>query len=81
VTGLVAVKDQKGTAMAGATVMTTWKLPNGTTQKQTSVTTGGNANFTVKGGKGTYTATVTNITKTGYTFDSANSVLTKSITK
>ena len=30
---------------------------------------------------GTYIVTVTNITKAGYTFDAANSILTKSITK
>ena len=28
----------------------------------------------------TYTLTITNITKTGYTFDSANSILTERIT-
>jgi hypothetical protein len=41
----------------------------------------GIARFSTTGGRGTYTLTVGNITKTGYTFDAANSVLTKSITK
>ncbi|HYJ03749.1 MAG TPA: hypothetical protein VEX43_01345, partial [Chthoniobacterales bacterium] len=82
VTGLVAVKDQKGASVSGATVAATWKLPNGATQNQTGNTSSsGAASFSLKGGVGTYTVTVTNITKTGYTFDAANSVLTKSITK
>src|SRR5947199_359847 len=56
--------------------------PNGTTQNQTANTgTGGSANFSTKSGRGTYTLTVNNITKTGYTFDRTGSVLTKSITK
>jgi hypothetical protein len=39
------------------------------------------ASFSTSDGNGTYTLTVTNIVKTGYTFDPANSVLSKSITK
>jgi nitrogen fixation protein FixH len=82
VTGIVAVKDQNGAAIPSAMVTATWTLPNGTTQNQTVTTaTSGNANFSKKAGRGTYTLTVTNITKTGYTFDKANSILTKSITK
>ena len=82
VTGLVAVKDEKGASVSGATVTTSWKLPGSATQSQTSSTiSSGAASFSVKGGTGTYTVTVTSITKSGYTFDPANSVLTKSITK
>lgn len=82
VTGTVVVKDQNGAAVSGATVVTIWKLPNGTTQNQSANTgTQGNASFNIKGGTGTYTVTVTNIIKAGYTFDAANSVLSKSITK
>lgn len=82
VTGLVEIKDQKGMAVAGATVATTWNLPHGLTQNR-SASSGekGNAKFNIQGGLGTYTVTVTNVTKAGYTFDSANSVLTKSITR
>jgi hypothetical protein len=81
VTGLVTVKDQQGATVSGATVATAWKLPNGATQNQIGNTsTKGTASFTIKGGGGTYTVTVTNITKTGYTFDAVNSVLTKRIT-
>jgi hypothetical protein len=32
-------------------------------------------------GRGTYRLTVANIAKAGYTFDAANSILTKSITR
>jgi hypothetical protein len=82
VTGVVAVKDGSGTAVPSATVTTTWTLPNGATQKQTATTaTSGNANFSTKSGRGTYKLAVTNISKTGYTFDPTNSVLSKSITK
>jgi len=82
VTGVVSVKDENATAVPSATVAATWTLPNGTTQNQTANTdTSGSAKFSTKSGRGTYTLAVTNITKTGYTFDKANSVLTKSITK
>jgi hypothetical protein len=39
------------------------------------------ATFTVRSSRGTYTLTVTNVSKSGYTFDAASSVLTKSITR
>jgi hypothetical protein len=82
VTGIVTVKDANGTVISGATVAATWTTPNGTTQNQTANTgTGGSANFSTKSGRGTYTLTVNNITKTGYTFDKTGSVLTNSITK
>jgi hypothetical protein len=35
----------------------------------------------VSGPRGTYTLTVTGVTKAGYVFDAAGSVLSKSITK
>jgi hypothetical protein len=77
-----ALKDGNGAAVSGATVAATWTLPSGTTQTQTAATdTGGNANFSTRSVRGTYKLTVNNISKTGYTFDAANSVLTKSITK
>jgi IPT/TIG domain-containing protein len=82
VIGIVAVKDANGTAIPNATVAVTWTLPNGSTQNKTGTTgTAGNATFKIKSGQGTYRLTVTNITKTSYTFDKANSILTKSITK
>ncbi len=82
ITGDVIVKDQLGKAAPNATVSIRWTLPNGSTQTATAVTnTSGRARFTVSGPRGTYTLTVLNVTKTGYTFDAAGSVLTKSITK
>jgi hypothetical protein len=35
----------------------------------------------VSGGRGTYTLTVTGVSKTGYVFDAGASVLSKSITR
>ena len=82
VTGVVSVADEKGAAVSGASVALTWKLPGGGTQSQVASTnTKGSASFNIKGGPGTYTVTVTNITKTGYTFNAGGSVLTRSITK
>ena len=80
--GIVTVKDASGAAVRGANVAATWTKPNGTMQSQTaSSDTAGGSNFITKGGRGTYTLRVNNITKTGYTFDKTSSVLTKSITK
>jgi hypothetical protein len=55
-------------------------------QRNGSVTVTGvvavkDGNFSTTSGRGTYTLTVGNISKTGYTFDTANGVLTKSISK
>ncbi len=82
VTGTVSVKDGSGRSVRGAIVYATWTRPGGSTVTQ-SATTGltGNARFSTSGGRGTYTLTVTNLAKSGYTFDPANSVLTKSIAK
>ncbi len=60
----------------------TWTLPGGINQNQVASTNRrGVAKFKVTGGGGTYTLTVTGITKAGFDFDEDNSVLTKSITK
>jgi PKD repeat protein len=82
VTGTVVVKNASGTAVSGAVVTSTWANPGGTTVTQTATTSSaGIAKFSTTGGRGTYTLTVNNVTKSGYTFDPANSVLSKSITK
>ena len=77
-----AVVDSTGAAVAGATVSANWTKPGGTTVAQTA-TTGANGivKFNTSGARGTYTLTVTNITKTGDSFDAANSVLSNNITK
>jgi PKD repeat protein len=81
-TGKVTVKDQAGVLVQGTVVSVSWKLPNGTTKSQNALTnSNGVAAFTVKSGRGTYTLKVTDITKTGYAFDAASSVLSWSITK
>jgi PKD repeat protein len=82
VTGNVVVKNTTSGAVSGAVVSATWARPGGATVTQTATTSStGSAKFSTTGGRGRYTLTVTNISKTGYTFDAANSALTKSITK
>jgi hypothetical protein len=82
ITGYVYVKDNSATLVSNATVSIRWTLPNGSTKTATAKTnSAGRASFTVSGTRGTYTLTITNLTKTGYTFDKGSSVLTKSITK
>lgn len=82
VTGNVVVKDVNGAAVSGAVVSATWAKPGGATAAQTATTSStGIAKFSTSGGRGTYKLTVTNISKTGYTFDAARSILTSSITR
>lgn len=79
-TGKVTVKDATGVAVAGVIVAVTWNLPSGKTTSQTATTnTNGLAAFKVTDVSGSYTLTVTNLTKAGYSFDPANSVLTKTV--
>ncbi len=78
----VSVKDENGANIPNANVAVNWKLPDGTSENQTAVTSStGVAKFSTSGGRGTYILTVNNITKSGYTFDPSNSVLSKAITK
>ena len=82
VNGRVVVVDQNGTPVPGAVVSVTWSIPGGKISTQTVTTNlNGLARFTIKGNRGTYTLTVNNITKSGYWFDSANSILSRTITK
>lgn len=79
-TGKVTVQDANGVAVPGVTVAVTWNLPSGQTTSQTRMTnTKGLASFKVTDTSGSYTITVMNLTRTGYTFDPANSVLTKTV--
>ena len=79
---VVVVKNTSGAAVSGAVVSATWARPGGATVTQTATTSStGIAKFSTTGGRGRYTLTVSNISKTGYTFDAANSALTKGITK
>jgi hypothetical protein len=82
VTGKVTVNDENGSVIPGAVVDIQWTKPGGSIITQSATTNSkGVATFLVSGGLGTYKLTVTNLTKTGYTFDPDNSVLNKSITK
>ena len=82
ITGLVTVKDGSGQNVANATVTAQWTLPNGNVTTMTAKTSSaGRARFVVTSTRGTYTLIVTNVTRSGYTFDAAGSVLSKSSTK
>jgi hypothetical protein len=82
VTGNVTVRDGSGAAVANASVALRWTMPNGTTKVATAVTgSTGHAVAKVSGGRGTYTLTVTGVSKTGYLFDAGASVLSRSITR
>ena len=78
----ITVKDENGASVPSAAVSVSWRLPDGSTQDQTASTSNnGLAKFSTSGRRGTYTLSINNITKVGYTFDRTNSVLTKAITK
>lgn len=82
VSASITVKDENGVSVPSAAVSVSWRLPDGSTQDQTASTSNnGVAKVTTSGRRGTYTLTINNITKAGYTFDRTNSVLSKTITK
>ena len=82
INGDVTVKNNLGQAVSSASVNIRWTLPNGTTKTATATTgANGRVRFTVSGPRGTYTMTIIDVTKPGYTFDPAGSVLSKSIIK
>jgi hypothetical protein len=82
ISGTVTVKDGSGKAVSGAAVNVTWTIPGGTTRTASGKTTSnGTVRFSTSGPRGTYTLTVTNVTKSGMTWDKAGSVLSASITK
>jgi hypothetical protein len=82
ITGYVYVKDSSGKSIQNATVTIRWTLPNGSTRTMSATTnSSGQAKLTISSTRGKYTLTVTNVTKAGYVFDTAGSILSKSITK
>jgi hypothetical protein len=82
VSAQVAVRDAADAAVPGVGVSVTWRKPDGTSVAQTALTGGGGAaSFSISGGRGTFTLTVTNLVKTGYAFDASGSTLTMSIIK
>ena len=82
ITGYVYVKDGSGKVVSNANVAIRWTLPNSSTKTMNAITnSSGQAKFTVSSTRGTYTLTVTNVIKSGYVFDAAGSILSKSIKK
>lgn len=82
ISGQVYVKDANGTAVPNANVTGQWTLPGGSKKSVTGSTdSAGRASFGISGPRGTYTLTVTGVSKAGYRFDASQSVLSKSITK
>lgn len=82
ITGYIYIKDGSGKAVSAANVAIRWNLPNGSTKTMNATTnSSGQAKFAVSSTRGTYTLTVTNVTKSGYVFDSVGSILSKSIKK
>lgn len=82
VKGQVQVRSENNALVSNARVYVTWTLPGGGTVTQDVLTNSrGIASFGAVGSSGTFTLTVTNITKTGWTFDPEHSVLTKSVTR
>jgi Tol biopolymer transport system component len=80
--GKVRVKNELRIVVPDALVSVQWTLPGGSTQTAQKLTDlNGLADFQLKGPHGTYTLTVTNITKQSSTFDPAKSLLSKTVTK
>ena len=82
VIGDVVVRSGGGAAVSGAVVSATWTRPGGTTVTQSATSgTNGVARFGTSGSRGTYSLRMNSITKSGYSFDAASSVLSNSITR
>jgi hypothetical protein len=81
VTGAVTVRTPAGAAVPDAAVAVRWTRPDGSTRTATSRTdAAGRALVSTSGTRGTYTLTVTGVTKSGYALDAAGSALSRSIT-
>ncbi len=80
VTTRATVKDASNRTVSGAKVYVTWTKPKGVTTTQNATTdASGVATLSTSGGQGTYKIRVTNVTKSGYTFDAAGSILSQSL--
>lgn len=76
----IAVQDENLAPVPGATVQVTWTLPDGSTSTDARRTNRqGKALLRVAGEGGFYTLAIDDLVKAGYSFDSANSLLSKSI--
>jgi hypothetical protein len=73
----VTVKDQYASPVDGATVSAQWTLPGDKTANQQEITGGtGIASFSVTSKAGAYQICVTNVTKSGWTYDPNQNVET-----
>ncbi|MDA8219226.1 MAG: Ig-like domain-containing protein, partial [Dehalococcoidales bacterium] len=81
ITALVKVEDEKGQPVGGANVSLTLTQGDGTSTSGSGLTdASGVASITIKVKKtGTWTATVTDVVKDGYTFDGGSPSETISI--
>jgi hypothetical protein len=81
VEAFVKVMDNENQSVQGANVIAHWTFPDGSTQVVEDITSGtGNARFEINDiPRGTYFLTVEDVVIEGYTFDSENSILSKSI--
>ena len=80
-TGTATVRTSAGAAVPYAVVAVRWTRPGGSTRTATARTDGsGRAIVSTSGSRGTYTLTVTSVTRNGYSFDAAGSVLSGSVT-
>lgn len=79
----VTVVDENGAVVSGAAVTVHWDYPGGTADQTRNTNANGLANFRVLiTAAGSYTITVTNITKAGSTFDpDGSTILTRTITR
>jgi hypothetical protein len=74
--GTVTVLDENRQAVSGAVVYANWILPDGSIVDAVSTTGGaGEAGFTLSADGGLYWLEVTGITREGYVFDPAHSIL------
>jgi len=81
VTGQVAIRDAAGATVTGALVKISWETPEGEKIESEKLTDPkGIASFTVTSSLGKYKLTVVDVTRSGYKFDAANSVLGQSMT-
>lgn len=70
IVGRVLVKTEATTAVSGVTVAIAWTLPDGSSRTETASTLpDGSVTFRTLGPSGTYTLTVTRLSKPGFCFD------------
>ncbi len=81
-TGTISIATLAGAALPGAAVTVTWQRPDGSVIARSGTTDSqGRVTFSTSGGRGTYTLTVTGVSKSGYTFDPTAGPTSKSIAK